>query len=355
VSYLDRIVLVRLASRIGLAMAIFFGLIVLVESIDPWRFNYLLGVGGLPLALLGLCVAAAQWLLRSLPLVVLVGAVIGITDLQGRRELTALKASGASIWRIMLAPAIALALFGLAITFVGEGLVTATNRALDASLPGDNGGLSSAGLWLEQNDGSERYLLHAEHVVANGQQLQDVAIYLPDGLTEGRILGPSATLANGNWNLPTATRFRAGQAAETLTDFPQPTSMTPADLHLKLDSPDDMTFSELAASLGDHVSDTSLRNAVVTRFARLLTLPALLVGSLFIAFAFTAGYRRTNGYGVPVVYAILTGFVVFVVSEMADRAGSAGVLEPIFAASGPAFVAIIVGLTVLMYKEDGWA
>jgi lipopolysaccharide export system permease protein len=49
------------------------------------------------------------------------------------------------------------------------------------------------------------------------------------------------------------------------------------------------------------------------------------------------------------------GFVVFLVTEMADRAGSAGVLDPTFAAVGPAFVAVLTGLTVLLYKEDGRA
>jgi lipopolysaccharide export system permease protein len=44
-----------------------------------------------------------------------------------------------------------------------------------------------------------------------------------------------------------------------------------------------------------------------------------------------------------------------VITEMADRAGSTGVLDPTFAAVGPAFVAIVIGVTVLLYKEDGRA
>ena len=198
-------------------------------------------------------------------------------------------------------------------------------------------------------------MLEAEHVVDAGRELHDVAIYQPDGLKEGRIIAPEASLIAGDWVMPTATRYLAGQPPEQLTNFKMPTLTTNADLSLKLTSTDDMTFSELAVSLFSNVSDQGLRDAVATRFFRLLALPALLVGALFIAFAFTAGYRRTNRYGVPIVYAILSGFVVFVITEMADRAGSAGVLEPTFAACGPAFMAIIIGLTVLLYKEDGWA
>jgi lipopolysaccharide export system permease protein len=116
-----------------------------------------------------------------------------------------------------------------------------------------------------------------------------------------------------------------------------------------------MTFYDLADALAGRITDPLLHRAVLTRFLRLLALPVLLVGALFIAFAFTAGYRKTNAYGRAIVYAILTGFVVFVITEMADRAGSAGALDPTIAACGPALVAIVIGLTVLLYREDGWA
>ncbi|MDR3474710.1 MAG: LptF/LptG family permease [Devosia sp.] len=352
---IDWIILTRLAGRIAVSVTVFFGLIALVESIDQWRFNYLSGIGGWPLAVLGIVISAATWLLKALPVVILVGAVIGVIDLQSRRELVAIKASGASIWRILRAPAVALLFAGFGVTLLFEDMVIATNRGIEATLPGDTSGLSSrGGLWLEQYANGERYVLQAEHVVNNARELQQVAIYLPDGLKEGRILAPSARLVDGAWFMPEATRYRAGQPPETLVNYAIPTYTTATDLRLKLTNTDDMTFYELAASVASRVSDPGLRNAVTTRFFRLLALPALLVGALFIAFAFTAGYRRSNRYGGPVIYAILAGFVVFVITEMADRAGSAGVLDPTFAACGPAFVAIVIGLTVLLYREDGW-
>ncbi|WDR03583.1 LptF/LptG family permease [Devosia algicola] len=89
------------------------------------------------------------------------------------------------------------------------------------------------------------------------------------------------------------------------------------------------------------------------RVIKLLALPLVLCGSLLIAFAFTAGYRRSDRYGAAILYGIVLGFVVFMITEMADRAGSSGVLDPGFAAVGPAFVAIVIGVTVLLYKEDG--
>jgi lipopolysaccharide export system permease protein len=80
----------------------------------------------------------------------------------------------------------------------------------------------------------------------------------------------------------------------------------------------------------------------------------VLVGSLFIAFAFTAGYSRRMQIGPSVLYGMVLGFLVFVITEMADRAGSTGALDPLVAAISPALVAIIIGVTVLLRREDGW-
>ncbi len=110
-------------------------------------------------------------------------------------------------------------------------------------------------------------------------------------------------------------------------------------------------LSRVAHNAG--VNDSAIRNAAAMRLVKLLALPLVLTGSLFIAFAFTAGYRRASNYGPAVLYGIVLGFVVFVITEMADRAGSTGVLDPTFAAVGPAFVAIVIGVTVLLHKEDG--
>ena len=167
--------------------------------------------------------------------------------------------------------------------------------------------------------------------------------------------GPAAARASGS--SPPATVYRGDTLPPDAIDgLALPTETTvgrPAGAARR--RPTDLTFFELAAALGGQLRDPLLYNAVATRFLRLVALPLMLVGSLLIAFAFTAGYRRTNKYGAAVLYGIVLGFVVFLVTEMADRAGSAGVLDPTFAAVGPAFVAVLIGLTVLLYREDGRA
>jgi lipopolysaccharide export system permease protein len=352
---IDWLITRRLGSRIAMVVLVFYGLIALVESLDAWRFNYLTSVGGLPLALLAIIGNAARWTIKTLSVTVLLGAIIGILDLQARREMTVIKSAGISIWRIMVGPTLAVVIASLFISFVAETVVTQINRSVFPSPLTNNGGLNSGELWLEQGAEGERYVLMAKAVSTGNASIADVVVFFRDTPKGIRITAPAGTLENGAWKFPQAIRFSADEPAQYLSDYTLPTTMTAADLSLKYSPTEDLTLFELGAALAGNLSDPALRAAVLTRYARLVSLPLLLVGSLFIAFAFTAGYRRTNKYGVTVLYGIVLGFVVFVITEMADRAGASGVLDPVFAAWAPAFIAIVIGLTVLLRKEDGRA
>ena len=68
---IDRLLLFRLAGRIGITVLVFFGLIALVESLDAWRFSHLMEAGGLPLAIFVNAVSAIRWTIKTLPVTVL--------------------------------------------------------------------------------------------------------------------------------------------------------------------------------------------------------------------------------------------------------------------------------------------
>jgi lipopolysaccharide export system permease protein len=345
---IDWVILSRLSSRIGLTLLVFFGLFSLIESLDTWRFQTLSGIGGPPLAILSLAAGASASTIGTLPVTMLIGAIMGVLDLQARREFLIIKATGTSIWRIMRAPLVATFLFGLLTAFVSEPIVLMAARSLP--IPSR----SSPTMWLEQTGSDGPYVLYAQHPHSDGQELEGVTVFMTEGLRD-RIEAPVARLAAGAWTLDNAVRYRPDFPRQPLASLTLATTTTPGDMRIRMRAARDLTFTELTTALGQHMADPGLRAAALTSFFRLLALPATLVGSVLIAFAFTAGYRRTNKYGGAVLYGVVLGFVVYVVMELANRSGSAGVLDPAFAAAGPAIVAIVIGLTVLLYREDGRA
>ena len=346
---LDWIVLGRVAGRVGLTLAIFFGLFALVESLDTWRFTTLSRLGGPQMAVLAIVANSIRSIIGAMPVIILIGSIIGVLDLQARREMTIIKATGVSIWRVMRAPVVAALLLGLAAAFVGDTVAIEVSRALPVARA------SADTLWLEQRGPDGNYILRADHPRSNGTVLDGVSVFFTAADNRDRIEAASAVLGRDAWILSGATRYRADQAAEFFDKLAIPTRTTAGDMRIRLTSARDLTFAELLTTVVQHVADPGLRATAITSLLRLLALPALLAGSVLIGFAFTSGYRRTNKYGGAVLYGIVLGFVVYVVTELANRSGFAGVLDPTFAAAGPAFVAIVIGLTVLLYKEDGRA
>jgi len=349
-SRIDWLIVKRLIGRIGLTLLLVFGMVLLVETLDTWRFQHLAAVGGPLLGIVAMVASASLWTLNTLPVTLLLGAIIGLLDLQARRELTVIRASGISVWRTLRAPLIAITLLGVAVSLIGDTAVVSLMRALSLNLPqaGDSGDL-----WLEQQAGERTYVIHSEHPSATGTVLRDVTVFLPKELGGPRLLATSAELKPGHWDIPEALRLDPNEPPRLVNNIQLPTASTAGDMRARLSTPSQMTFFELLAIQSQTVADPALRSGIQMRLLRLLATPLALAGSLVIAFAFTAGYRRTNKYGGTVLYGIVLGFVVYVVTETASMAGAAGIVQPAFAAFAPAIVAMIIGTTVLLYKEDG--
>jgi lipopolysaccharide export system permease protein len=347
---IDQVVLRRLGSRIFMSVAVMFGIIALADSLNTWRFEHLSQIGGPLLGILGIVTSALRWSLGVLPVTLLIGAIIGLLDLQSRREMTVIKATGVSVWAMLRAPIIAVAIGAVVASVAVDTLVVLTNRSLSLSLPQSG---NSGTLWLEQSRDGQTYILTSTHPHQGGTTLEDVTIFITSSPVGDRIHAKLVELQDGQWFIPEGIRFQPDAAPKRIENFGLPTYTTAADMGVKFANPDDLTIFEVFGALSSRVTDPQLRNGVEMRFAGLLASPLVLIGSLVIAFAFTAGYRRTNKYGVAVLYGVVLGFVVYVVQEMASMAGGAGVLDPTFAATGPAFVAIVIGVTVLLHKEDG--
>lgn len=356
ISRIDRLVVSRLATRIGVTVFIFYGLIALAESLDTWRFTFVSEQRGLPLAVLMVAMSAVRWTIKTLPVTVLMGAILGLVDLKVRHELTVIKASGISVWRVMRAPIIVLMILSFAIALGAETLSTQINRDLAPIPPGQAAQLTPPGeTWLDQRgaDGAH-YVLMARSMAPGGATLGDVTVFRLDDGGAPRLEASEARLEDGFWVFPEAIARTPDTPAETVYNVRLPTYSTASEMSLKLASTEDMTFFELAQLLQRGISDPSVHAAAAMRLIKLLALPLVLCGALTIAFAFTAGYSRRTQFGPSVLYGITLGFLVFVIIEMADRAGSTGVLDPLFAAVAPAVVAIVIGVTVLLRKEDGW-
>jgi lipopolysaccharide export system permease protein len=345
---IDWLVLRRIMLRITITVTIFFGLFALIESLNVQKMQVLSHMGGPALALLGIVLTGLRSSIGALPVTVLIGTVAGVIDLQLRRELTVIQASGLSIWRVMFAPVLLVFAIATVVSISGDSTIISLNRAYLGAAPSRSGPI-----WMEQKGPDGAYILRADRATANPPAIRGVEIFMTGTPQHERIFADSAKLQGGRWQFVGATRYAPDRPPQDLKDFSLATATTIGDLRLKASGTIDLTLPELLAAAATSMSDTDSQAVTLTSLYRSFTLPVMILGSMLIGIAAASRYRRSVRYGDTVLFAVITGFVLFVVNEMAVRAGNAGVLAPIVAASGPAIVSVIVGMTALLYSQDG--
>jgi lipopolysaccharide export system permease protein len=348
VTRIDWLVLRRFAFRVTLTIAVFFALFALVESLNTNKFRMLSSFGGPPLAVAAIVLSAIRSSIGVLPITVLIGTIAGVLDLQARRELTIVQATGHSIWTIARTPLIVAFVLTAVLSILGETAVVTAGRMM----PGNSN--SAVGVtWLEQTGEAGDYILQAQAVTANPPALQGVAIFMTGSNGRDRIEAAQASLAPGAWVFSDAVKYTLDAAPERLVDFQLATETTLGDLGLIASGARDLTLPELLATAATHLSNASYRSVTLTSLFRTFTLPLMVAGTMLIGIATAAGYRRKLQYANTILLGIVGGFVVFTLNEMAIRAGNADVLPPLIATFGPALVSIIIGLTALLYSQDG--
>ncbi len=352
---LDWLITRRMAARVLMVVFLFFCLILLSETLDKVRFERISEISGTGAAWLAVVTSAVRWAVKSLSVTVLIGAIIALLEFQSNREFVVMKVSGMSVWRIMVGPVLFVALFGLVVAFLFDGVSTRINREINPTPPGLGGGVarSTSEIWFKQTGDDGAYFIVAESSRKQGTLLRKVIVFPANMGEVRRIEANRAEFSRNQWRFFNVKLTNMDGSVVQRNNYRLKTDASSADLRLTVGSTEDFTYGELLEVLEKGLNDPIVEAAAKTRLFKLTSLPLLLVGSLLIAFAFTAGYRRDNAYGTAIIYGIVMGFVVFVITEMADRAGSSGVLAPELATWGPAVVSVLIGISVLLRKEDG--
>ena len=82
-------------------------------------------------------------------------------------------------------------------------------------------------------------------------------------------------------------------------------------------------------------------------------LACLLAGEALMAAGFSMRPARRGGVARMIGSGVAAGFVLFVVSKMAEEFGQSGALPVILAAWAPTAAGLLLALTLLLHTEDG--
>jgi len=298
---------------------------------------------------------------KVLPFAVLFGAILAFARMSRTHELVATRAAGVSAWQFLtppLAVALSLGLLAMmALSPVSAAFLSQYAR-LDAKyIHGQASQLAvgTTGLWLRQGDAGHQSVIHALKVSEQGTRLGEVIVFLYDGPDRfaGRIDAASAELRDHYWRLEKTWVSGPDGRPVAIPTYDLPTDLTPARIQESFASPETISFWDLPQFIAAAEDAGFSANRHRLYWYSLLTLPLLLSAMVLMAASFSLRLARLGGVPQLVIAAALSGFAVYFLGDVTQALGISGILPTPLAAMAPAAVALLIGLTLLFYEEDG--
>ncbi len=292
------------------------------------------------------------------PFAVLFGGLAAFLTLNRRLELVVARATGVSAWQFISPALLVAGVLGL-LTMLAYNPVAVSlkNQAdkIESRLFGRaaNSGSSGSTIWLSQKSFDGSSIIQAETAV--GKTLFNVTAFVSDkeGHFIERVEAAEAELQPGLWVFKPARVVALGIEPKNLESFELATNLTLDELSSSIGTSESVSFWALPRV----VARLELAGLDATRYRlkyqTLLARPALLVAMILVAASVSLRFFRFGGVARMVLSGVLAGFLLYVVTKVAENLGSAGVISAVAAAWLPAILGGLTGTLTLLHQEDG--
>lgn len=298
---------------------------------------------------------------QILPFAVLLGSMGAFVSLSRRSELVVARAAGLSVWQFAL-PGLTVALvIGVLATLVYNPIATAMKAESDRRAAATLGSVASflseasSEAWLSQSTPGGEAIMSVEGIADAGQIIIEPVFWIFDesGLLSERVEAVVGELHDDHWSLTEVVRIGTSGQPQRLASLQVPTSLSAQQVRERLSSPDVVSFWRLPETISQAAAAGLPPYRFRLQFHVLLSRPLLLASMVLIAATVSLGLTRSGGIGRMILGGVSAGFMLYVVTEIARDLGSEGLVPAALAAWAPGVVATLLGVTVLLHREDG--
>jgi len=310
----------------------FIAFVTRIDSIGRGRFGYL------ELFLYTLYELPTGFYIM-LPVIAMLGTLMGLGTLAQQSELTAMRAAGVSLLRIGGATLLAGAVLGAAGLVIGDWVAPRGEIAADALKTeiqtGVAPGLGGRPKWLRDGDNFFyiRQLIAEDHIAAVdlytvGPELQlRWAAVIEDGRYD-----------NGHWKFTGIKRTEftpAGSQVEELPAMEYHGGLSPEVLRLSVLEADALSIAGLWRLIG-YLDENHLdSSAHMLTLCRKLVAPVTVMAMMLFAIPFVLGPLRNAGAGQRLFIGMLIGIGFYVVNEVTANTGQLYGWAPLVSAGAP--------------------
>ncbi|MCA3711374.1 MAG: LptF/LptG family permease [Phenylobacterium sp.] len=298
------------------------------------------------------------------PFMFLFGGIAAYVSLNRSSELTAMRAAGVSAWRFIAPSAVLAFTAGVFVVTVLNPLAASLSARFEverARLMQNYLADAPKEVWLRQGDDRGLIVIHAKSrdLQENAIRLRAVSMFVYQKDPEGRlqfrrrIEAAEAVLRAGLWNLRDVREAAPGQSAVRSDSLSIRSALTADGAVERFASPEAVTFWGLPAAIRQTEMAGFSARAFQLRLHQLMATPVLFAAMAILAATSSLRLTRQGGLALAVGVGTAIGFLVFFFNQMTGALASADIIPPLLGAWAPPLVALLSGLAVLCYTEDG--
>lgn len=299
---------------------------------------------------------------QTVPITILISALITFTGLSRRSEIIAMRAAGISAWRF-LAPLGTLAvMLALSIIFIIGPLASKLNREYAIIKNNLISSLQSVGPDKKINNWFNIPVENGQMIITSQKEVKNqtgrlfespvILVYGNSGLNFlERLDAKTALISKEKVIVTDAIISRAGESPQfqSKREYPITDILSQAE-NLE---PRDLSIWQLPGAASVVKKSHGTYEKFWLRFYKLLALPFMLLAMALFAGLMSIGLDRSGGKGRAVTIALIAGIIMFFSGDVTGILATSGILQPIVAALGPAALALSLTLLFLSYREDG--
>jgi lipopolysaccharide export system permease protein len=303
---------------------------------------------------------------ETLPFLVLFSSLATFWRLVRSHELVSMRAVGVSVWQFLTPVLICAFLVGAVGTAALNPIASETygifedqrRKVMDSEDSAMQ--VSGSGLWIRQPDLTSQspsavYILQAREVDPRRSFTRDFIAFRYDdqGTFVERFDAETADLEGGAWKLSNVWVSGPGRPSRFEESVSIPSDLDFSKIEESFAKSETVSFWELPGFIS--VLERAGFSATEHRlqYHRLLSLPLLLAAMALLAATTSLRPHRRGRVGLLLLTGIVTGFLVFIFSNVIFALGLSGKIPIVLAAWTPAGVTLMFGAALLLHLEDG--
>ncbi len=309
------------------------------------------------------------FLSQALPLIIMLASLTFCVTLARSNEFIVSRAAGVSAIRALQAPVLLALVLGLIAVLFFDPVAAKLDQRYDQLRDVYTGkaksgtvSVSENGIWMRQKTDTGHFVINADSARRAGAVLRNVTVLEFDaqGRASSRINAASAIVSDGRWLLSQGRIWQLGRTvdnpekhAQTFTLHSIPLSITQNQIREGYPAPETLNVWEIPAFIAamEQAGFSSVNHRVHLQMQ--IVRPFLFAAMLLVGAIFTFQNARLGNLGVSVMLALLFGFGIYFIQNLAFTLGQAGEIPPVMAAWVPPVAAMLLAIGLFLHLEDG--